>query len=43
MLKTPVIHPTIMEVLARSGHFAQVMLVIPTVGYVCFEVICQRF
>ncbi|SHF27266.1 L-fucose mutarotase [Arenibacter palladensis] len=26
MLKTPVIHPTIMEVLARSGHFAQVVI-----------------
>ncbi len=26
MLKTPVIHPTILEVLARSGHFAQVVI-----------------
>ena len=26
MLKTPVIHPTIMEALARSGHFAQVVI-----------------
>ena len=26
MLKTSVIHPTIMEVLARSGHFAQVVI-----------------
>ena len=26
MLKTAVIHPTIMEVLARSGHFAQVVI-----------------
>lgn len=26
MVKTPVIHPTIMEVLARSGHFAQVVI-----------------
>ncbi|MFB9055476.1 RbsD/FucU domain-containing protein [Mariniflexile ostreae] len=26
MLKTPVIHPTIMEVLARSGHFAQIVI-----------------
>ncbi len=26
MLKTPVIHPTIMEVLGRSGHFAQVII-----------------
>lgn len=26
MLKTQVIHPTIMEVLARSGHFAQVVI-----------------
>ena len=26
MIKTPVIHPTIMEVLARSGHFAQVVI-----------------
>nr|WP_320119760.1 RbsD/FucU family protein [uncultured Marinifilum sp.] len=26
MLKTPVIHPTIMEALARSGHFAQVLI-----------------
>lgn len=26
MLKTKVIHPTIMEVLARSGHFAQVVI-----------------
>ncbi|MEO9893404.1 RbsD/FucU family protein [Aurantibacter sp.] len=26
MLKTPVIHPTIMEVLGRSGHFAQVVI-----------------
>ncbi|MDO6738493.1 RbsD/FucU family protein [Wenyingzhuangia sp. 2_MG-2023] len=26
MLKTPIIHPTIMEVLARSGHFAQVVI-----------------
>ena len=26
MLKTQVIHPTIMEALARSGHFAQVVI-----------------
>jgi len=26
MLKTPVVHPTIMEVLTRSGHFAQVVI-----------------
>ena len=26
MLKTSVIHPTIMETLARSGHFAQVVI-----------------
>ncbi|WP_396634236.1 RbsD/FucU domain-containing protein [Maribacter sp. R86514] len=26
MLKTPVIHPTIMEALGRSGHFAQVVI-----------------
>jgi L-fucose mutarotase len=26
MIKTPVIHPTIMEALARSGHFAQVVI-----------------
>ena len=26
MLKTPIIHPTIMEALARSGHFAQVII-----------------
>lgn len=26
MIKTAVIHPTIMEVLARSGHFAQVVI-----------------
>lgn len=26
MLKTPVIHPQIMEALARSGHFAQVVI-----------------
>ena len=26
MLKTAVIHPTIMEALARSGHFAQVVI-----------------
>lgn len=26
MLKTSVIHPTIMEALARSGHFAQVVI-----------------
>ncbi len=26
MLKTPVIHPTILEALARSGHFAQVVI-----------------
>ncbi|ALJ06386.1 transporter [Pseudalgibacter alginicilyticus] len=26
MLKTQVIHPTILEVLARSGHFAQVVI-----------------
>jgi len=26
MLKTLVIHPTIMEVLARSGHYAQVVI-----------------
>jgi L-fucose mutarotase len=26
MLKTAVIHPTIMETLARSGHFAQVVI-----------------
>ena len=26
MLKTPVIHPTKLEVLARSGHFAQVVI-----------------
>ncbi|WP_343328373.1 RbsD/FucU family protein [Polaribacter staleyi] len=26
MLKTPIIHPTIMETLARSGHFAQVVI-----------------
>ena len=26
MLKTPIIHPTIMEALARSGHFAQVVI-----------------
>jgi len=26
MLKTAVIHPTIMEVLGRSGHFAQVVI-----------------
>lgn len=26
MLKTPVIHPTIMEALARSGHFAQLVI-----------------
>jgi len=26
MLKTKVIHPTIMEVLGRSGHFAQVVI-----------------
>lgn len=27
MLKTPVIRPTIIEALARSGHFAQVVIV----------------
>ena len=26
MLKTPVIHPTIMEVLGRSGHYAQIVI-----------------
>ncbi|MGO4918962.1 RbsD/FucU domain-containing protein [Maribacter spongiicola] len=26
MLKTPIIHPTIMEALGRSGHFAQVVI-----------------
>ncbi|MEO9944599.1 RbsD/FucU family protein [Paraglaciecola sp.] len=26
MLKTPVIHPTIMEALGRSGHFSQVVI-----------------
>jgi L-fucose mutarotase len=26
MLKTPVIHPQILEALARSGHFAQVVI-----------------
>ena len=26
MLNTPVIHPTIMEALGRSGHFAQVVI-----------------
>ncbi|TDT45510.1 L-fucose mutarotase [Maribacter spongiicola] len=26
MLKTPVIHPTIMEALGRSGHYAQVVI-----------------
>jgi L-fucose mutarotase len=26
MLKTPIIHPTIMEALGRSGHFAQVAI-----------------
>ena len=26
MLKSPIIHPTIMEALGRSGHFAQVVI-----------------
>ena len=26
MLTTPVIHPTILEALGRSGHFAQVVI-----------------
>jgi len=26
MLTTPIIHPTILEVLARSGHFAQIVI-----------------